>query len=140
MIANLDNLSANPGLHDVFDLGDKIICHPSLAARFGSTSVKMPAKIVATTTIGLLHEDVVIVTLPDKHGEAEWTCKESSVMNLLNKGEAWLFTAGHDTNPNLGRGVAANLLKRGTKVSRLAVAVVPQNGTPFQAYYFRKES
>lgn len=140
MIANLGNLSTKVELNEVFDLGDKIVCHPALAERFGSIAVKTPAVVVATTSLGVIHQDCVIVEWPDNNGLAHWTCKENGVMSRISKGDAWIFTAGPGTNPNLSRGVASNLLKKGIKVSKIAVAIVPQKGEPFQAYYFRRES
>lgn len=139
MIASLDNLSTNIELQEVFDLGDKLICHPELATRFGSVARKTPATVVATTALGVIHQECMIVELP-KDGQSNWRCKEGSVMSKLKKGESWIFTMGESTTPSTSKGITANLLRAKIRVSKIAVAVVPKSGAPFQAYYFRRES
>jgi hypothetical protein len=139
VIGNLDALSKNIGLVGVFDLGDKLICHPDLAARFTSFATKQPAKVIMNTTTGLITRPVVIVSLPDVRGESLWAYRASKIFSILANDEGWLFTQ-EDASTNTAKGIISNLLKSKIRATRTQVIIIPEGGEPMQGYYLVKRS
>jgi hypothetical protein len=139
MIGDLSALSQRPELVNLFELGDRIVCHPNLAVKFPTIAKKEHAKLLLPTTRGLLYINVMIVEMPDLRGLSNWALRDVVVFNTLDFGEGWVFTQGPHTDTDTASGILSNMYKRKMKGTRNQVIIVPEKGEPIQGYYIVKK-